>query len=62
MEKYVQKGERIMTSKEALYRLYLIAEQSVNTDEELIELNELAAIILSDLTESQNISVCNDIN
>ena len=51
-----------MTSKEALYRLYLIAEQSVKTDEELIELNELAAIILSDLNESQNITVCNDVN
>ena len=51
-----------MTSKEALYRLYLIAEQTVNTDEELIELNTLVSIILSDLKESKTTNLCEDIN
>ena len=51
-----------MTSKDALYKLYLIAEQTVNTDEELIELNQLVTIILSDLNEIQNTTTCDDIN
>ena len=51
-----------MTSKDALYKLYLIAEQMVNTDEELMELNQLVAIILLDLNESQHTTICNDIN
>ena len=38
-----------MTSKEALIKLYAIAEQTANNDEDLVYLNTLTAIISADL-------------